>query len=133
MRSANAAKGLHSTAQCLHLTPHAAGHETYLVGGAVRDLLLQCGAPKDWDVLTSATLHQAANLFERPALIGRRFPICALQLHNGTRVELSSMHVPPPCGYRSGSWPAVPQDAARRLSGTSEVCECVVLDGGGWR
>jgi tRNA nucleotidyltransferase/poly(A) polymerase len=35
-----------------------AGHEVLLVGGAVRDLLLQRGEPKDYDILTSAQLKQ---------------------------------------------------------------------------
>jgi hypothetical protein len=36
-----------------------AGHEVYVVGGTVRDLLLG-GTPKDYDILSSAELHQAS-------------------------------------------------------------------------
>lgn len=39
-----------------------AGHEVLLVGGAVRDLLLQRGEPKDYDILTSAQLKQVRGL-----------------------------------------------------------------------
>ena len=35
-------------------TLEAAGHEAYIVGGCVRDLLLG-RKPKDWDVTTNAT------------------------------------------------------------------------------
>jgi poly(A) polymerase len=49
-----------------------AGFEAYLVGGAVRDLLLG-RQPKDFDVATSATPEQVKQLFRNCRLIGRRF------------------------------------------------------------
>jgi len=49
-----------------------AGFGAYLVGGAVRDLLLG-GAPKDFDVATSATPDEVRALFRNCRLIGRRF------------------------------------------------------------
>src|SRR5690606_23104976 len=48
------------------------GHEGYLVGGAVRDLLVG-GSPKDVDVATSATPEEVRALFRNCRLIGRRF------------------------------------------------------------
>jgi poly(A) polymerase len=51
---------------------HEAGFAAYLVGGAVRDLLLG-GAPKDFDVATDATPEQVRQLFRNCRLIGRRF------------------------------------------------------------
>jgi poly(A) polymerase len=51
---------------------HEAGFAAYLVGGAVRDLLLG-GAPKDFDVATDATPEQVKHLFRNCRLIGRRF------------------------------------------------------------
>lgn len=51
-----------------------AGHEAYVVGGGVRDLLLGSD-PKDFDVATSARPSQVKHLFERCRLVGRRFPI----------------------------------------------------------
>ncbi len=48
------------------------GHEGYLVGGAVRDLLVG-GHPKDFDVATSATPEEVKHLFRNCRLIGRRF------------------------------------------------------------
>ncbi|MDO5667531.1 MAG: polynucleotide adenylyltransferase PcnB [Alcaligenaceae bacterium] len=49
-----------------------AGHEAYIVGGAVRDLTLGL-QPKDFDVATSATPEQVKPLFRRALIIGRRF------------------------------------------------------------
>lgn len=50
------------------------GHEAFLVGGCVRDLLLG-KRPKDFDVATSATPQQVRSLFRRSYIIGRRFRI----------------------------------------------------------
>lgn len=50
------------------------GHAAYIVGGAVRDLLIGC-PPKDYDVATSATPEQVRALFRRSRIIGRRFKI----------------------------------------------------------
>src|SRR6218665_1163164 len=51
-----------------------AGYEAYIVGGAVRDLLLGL-RPKDFDVATDATPEQVKSLFRRAFIIGRRFRI----------------------------------------------------------
>ena len=48
------------------------GFAAYLVGGAVRDLLIG-GHPKDFDVATDATPEQVRGLFRNCRLIGRRF------------------------------------------------------------
>jgi poly(A) polymerase len=48
------------------------GYEGYLVGGAVRDLLVG-GHPKDFDVATNATPEEVKALFRNCRLIGRRF------------------------------------------------------------
>jgi poly(A) polymerase len=51
---------------------HEAGFDAFLVGGAVRDLMLG-GHPKDFDVATNATPEQVRGLFRNCRLIGRRF------------------------------------------------------------
>lgn len=50
------------------------GFEAYLVGGAVRDMLME-GAPKDFDIATNATPEEVHNLFRNSRIIGRRFRI----------------------------------------------------------
>ncbi len=50
------------------------GHEAYLVGGCVRDLLLG-RIPKDFDVATSAHPRQVKRLFRNGRIIGRRFKL----------------------------------------------------------
>ncbi len=58
------------------------GHETYLVGGAVRDLLLD-QTPKDYDISTSAYPHQVKATFGRRArIIGRRFKLVHVYIGN---------------------------------------------------
>ena len=50
------------------------GFQAFLVGGAVRDLLLG-GHPKDFDVATDATPEEVHALFRNSRIIGRRFRI----------------------------------------------------------
>lgn len=50
------------------------GFQAFLVGGAVRDLLLD-GHPKDFDVATDATPEEVHELFRNSRIIGRRFRI----------------------------------------------------------
>ena len=52
----------------------AANFESYVVGGAVRDLILG-GQPKDFDVATNATPEEIKGLFRSARIIGRRFQI----------------------------------------------------------
>ncbi|XP_030975394.1 uncharacterized protein LOC115995101 isoform X1 [Quercus lobata] len=64
------------------------GFETYLVGGCVRDLLLN-RTPKDFDVITTAKLKQIKKQFHRSYIVGQRFPICMVHI-KGTVIEVSS-------------------------------------------
>ncbi|MET1530446.1 polynucleotide adenylyltransferase PcnB [Burkholderia cenocepacia] len=59
-------------------TLQQAGFRAFIVGGAVRDLLLGI-APKDFDVATDATPTEVQRLFRRARLIGRRFQIVHVQ------------------------------------------------------
>lgn len=65
-------KGISASALRVLYRLREAGHEAYLVGGAVRDLLLGM-QPKDFDVATDATPEQVKALFRNCRLIGRRF------------------------------------------------------------
>lgn len=62
---------------------HKAGYQAYLVGGAVRDLILGT-QPKDYDVATDATPEEVANLFRNCRLIGRRFRLA--HIHYGREI-----------------------------------------------
>jgi poly(A) polymerase len=55
-------------------TLQEAGFQAFVVGGAVRDLLLGV-KPKDFDIATDATPDQVKRLFRRAFIIGRRFQI----------------------------------------------------------
>lgn len=50
------------------------GFDAFVVGGAVRDLLLQ-RTPKDFDIATNATPDEVRRVFRRARIIGRRFQI----------------------------------------------------------
>jgi ornithine carbamoyltransferase len=50
------------------------GYQAYIVGGAVRDLIVGL-EPKDFDVATNATPEQIRPLFRRARIIGRRFQL----------------------------------------------------------
>jgi poly(A) polymerase len=65
---------LSSNAVRVTQTLQEAGFKAFLVGGAVRDLVLGI-KPKDFDVATNATPEQVKRLFRRAFIIGRRFQI----------------------------------------------------------
>ena len=64
-----------------------AGFEAYVVGGAVRDLLVG-RRPKDFDVATDATPEQVKALFRRAFIIGRRFRIVHVVFGRGREHEV---------------------------------------------
>jgi poly(A) polymerase len=65
-----------------------AGFAAYVVGGAVRDLLLDI-EPKDFDIVTDARPEQVKPLFRRALLIGRRFRLVHVMI-GGETVETST-------------------------------------------
>jgi poly(A) polymerase len=64
------------------------GYEAYVVGGAVRDLLLGL-KPKDFDAATDASPEEVHKLFRRSRLIGRRFKLVHVMFGEET-VEVST-------------------------------------------
>lgn len=71
----------HHTVSRAHINPNAlkvlyrlkdAGYAAFLVGGSVRDILLD-RKPKDFDVATNAHPEAIRNLFRNSRIIGRRF------------------------------------------------------------
>ncbi|MFC1529836.1 polynucleotide adenylyltransferase PcnB [Gemmatimonadota bacterium] len=101
----------------------------YLVGGAVRDLLLG-RKPKDYDVATDARPDQIRKLFVNSRLIGRRFRLAHIVFRGGKVIELSTFRKSPdpPGGEENGeegeerdilihednTWGTPQQDAYRR-------------------
>jgi poly(A) polymerase len=65
-----------------------AGFSAYVVGGAVRDLLLGI-APEDFDIATDARPEQIKPLFRRALIIGRRFRLVHV-LSGQETVEVST-------------------------------------------
>lgn len=60
----------------------SSGFDGYVVGGGIRDLLLN-KRPKDFDIVTSATPEQVQKLFKRNSMIiGRRFKIVHIIFNN---------------------------------------------------
>jgi poly(A) polymerase len=73
-----------------------AGYAAFVVGGAVRDLLLG-REPKDFDVATDATPEEIRALFRRSRLIGRRFRIVHVYCGQDT-IEVTTFRAHNPQG-----------------------------------
>ena len=81
-------------------------HTAYLVGGCVRDLLLD-RQPKDFDIGTSATPRQIKRLFSNCRIIGRRFRLAHIYFQNGKIIEVATFRA------KDGGEPVEPvEDAA---------------------
>ena len=65
-----------------------AGFEAFIVGGAVRDLLLNY-KPKDFDIATDATPEEVNRIFRRSRIIGRRFRLVHV-LWGSETIEVST-------------------------------------------
>ncbi len=70
------------------LTLQQAGYSAYVVGGAIRDLLLGL-KPKDYDVATNATPEEVRAIFRHSRIIGRRFRLVHV-MSKGETVEVST-------------------------------------------
>ena len=66
----------------------AAGFETYLAGGCVRDRLLG-RVPGDWDVATAAPPERVQSLFRRTVPVGAQFGVI-LVLEGGAQFEVAT-------------------------------------------
>jgi poly(A) polymerase len=71
-----------------------AGFSAYVVGGAVRDLLLGI-QPEDFDVATDARPEEVKPLFRRAIIIGRRFRLVHVMI-GGDTVEVSTFRAADP-------------------------------------
>jgi poly(A) polymerase len=70
-------------------TLNKAGHEAYLVGGCIRDLLLG-HKPKDFDIATRATPEQVHKTFKRSRLVGRRFRLVHIMFSSRKYIEVAT-------------------------------------------
>lgn len=70
------------------------GFKAYLVGGGVRDLLLN-RRPKDFDVATDATPSQVRKLFRNCFLVGRRFRLAHIRFAENYIVEVATFRRQP--------------------------------------
>ena len=73
---------------------HHHGFLAYLVGGAVRDLLLQ-KTPYDFDLGTDARPNQIKRLFRNAFLIGRRFRLAHIHFQGGKIIEVATFRRDP--------------------------------------
>lgn len=93
-----------------------AGHIAYLVGGGVRDLLLN-QRPKDFDVSTSARPEEIKALFRNAILIGRRFRLAHIRFGRKV-IEVSTFRsgATEEAGLivRDNEWGTEEQDVLRR-------------------
>ena len=81
-----------------------AGFEAYIVGGAVRDLLIGA-SPKDYDISTNATPEQVKRVFghRRCHIIGRRFRLAHVYADNKL-YEVSTFRRRPSASERKGKY-----------------------------
>lgn len=70
------------------------GHEAYLVGGCVRDLLAGL-EPKDFDVATDARPSRIKRLFHSARVIGRRFRLVHVRFPHDHVIETSTFRGDP--------------------------------------
>lgn len=93
-----------------------AGYTAYLVGGGVRDLLLN-QSPKDFDVSTSAKPEEIRALFRNAILIGRRFRLAHIRFGKKI-IEVSTFRAgaTEEAGLiiRDNEWGSEEQDVLRR-------------------
>ncbi len=89
-----------------------AGYEAYIVGGAVRDLLLGKN-PKDFDIATSAEPNQIRKLFRNSRIIGKRFRLVHVFFPQDKIIEVSTFRARDAEGFKN-VYGDIEEDALRR-------------------
>ncbi len=72
----------------------SAGHKAYIVGGAIRDILLN-STPKDFDIVTDISPEEIVQLFPSSYIIGRRFKLVHIR-YKGHITEVSTFRAKNP-------------------------------------
>nr|WP_281351849.1 hypothetical protein [Entomospira entomophilus] len=65
------------------------GAQAYIVGGAIRDLLLG-REPKDWDIVTNEVPAKIRKIFRRSRIIGKRFKLVHVTSPQGSIFEVAT-------------------------------------------
>jgi poly(A) polymerase len=87
------------------------GHEAYIVGGAVRDLLLG-REPKDFDIATDAQPARIRRIFKNSRVIGRRFRL--VHIYAGQKIFEVSTFRSIANGTVGNEYGTIDEDALRR-------------------
>ncbi len=82
-------------------TLKGAGHDAWIVGGSVRDLVMGI-EPHDWDIATSARPEQVLALFDRTIPVGVKFGVVIVRMA-GMDFEVATFRAD--CGYTDGRRP----------------------------
>lgn len=90
------------------------GHNAYLVGGGVRDLLIG-RPPKDFDVATSARPSEVRRLFRNCRVIGRRFRLAHILFAGGKIIEVATFRRDPAQKYSVSTYRQRPEGAREDL------------------
>jgi len=99
--------------QAVYITERlqANGFETYIVGGAVRDLILK-RKPKDFDVVTAANPARIKKIFRNARIIGRRFRL--VHVYFGPKIFEISTFRSMKDGPTSNTFGTIEEDVRRR-------------------
>jgi poly(A) polymerase len=89
----------------------ANGFETYIVGGAVRDLILK-KKPKDFDIVSAASPARIKRIFRNARIIGRRFRL--VHVYFGPRIFEVSTFRSLKDGTTSNTFGTIEEDVLRR-------------------
>ena len=89
----------------------AHGYETYIVGGAVRDLILG-KRPKDFDIVTAASPARIKKIFRNSRIIGRRFRL--VHVFFGPKIFEVSTFRSTKNGLSSNTFGTIEEDVLRR-------------------
>ena len=88
------------------------GYHAYIVGGAVRDLLIG-KTPKDFDITTDAQPKRVRRLFWNSRIIGRRFRLVHVHFKDGKIIEVSTFRSNEP-GADNNDFGTLEEDVERR-------------------
>ena len=87
------------------------GYESYIVGGAVRDLILK-KKPKDFDIVSEANPARIKKIFRNSRIIGRRFKL--VHVYFGPRIFEVSTFRSLKDGLTSNTFGSIREDVLRR-------------------